>query len=350
MILQRSPIHTDSLISTHKEEYFIERHSPHFPLQGFPETSTFVPQITFQPSQMLNTMSENIGVSQDGPSVLDSRAMLHDEPRRITGSTKPIDILFPPGAQRHWNTAPSEFHFPQSWEPTRPRAAAQPKADVDASEEEARVETVVSRTVTTKRNGPAVKHVISKAQPVRNDLNAYRERILSEARRRMNEAEQRIQATESDKENIQIKLDDCVPAAKTRKRLNSDFSGGHFETTNGCYDGFEGTSAKDFTHGNSITCLLNDGLTSCDEDADITDDYKVMNAGNFWDDESLMPTKFTSIGDIIGYAKVVRAQRDETLMSLDTVIGQFSHAWSIMRKDMETAVKNRCKNPSCSEE
>lgn len=346
MILQRSPIHTDSFISAHKEEYFIERESPHYPIQNFPETSTFVPQITFKPSQMLN-MQQNIDVGQDTTSVIDHLTVLTDEPRQVVASTKPIDILFPPGAQRYWNTAPSEFRIRQL-EPERSRAAAQPQNDVECSEEETRIDTVVSRTVTPRRSGPTVKHVISKVHPVKNDLNAYRERILSEARRRMYEAQQRIHVSESDKENVQISLDDSVPAAKTRKRLNSEFSGGNSEAAKELYDGFEGTSAKDFRNRHMTSCLMNDEVASYEE-VDSKDICQLPSVTNFWDDESLMPTQFTSIGDIIGYAKVVRAQRNETLMSLDTVIGQFSHAWSIMRKEMEAAVKIRC-SPSYSEE
>lgn len=65
---------------------------------------------------------------------------------------------------------------------------------------------------------------------------------------------------------------------------------------------------------------------------------KSLNTSDFWAknaDGFPTPTHFFSIGDIIGYSKVVRAERNEALGQLNDAIGRFSTEWPAIRKDWE---------------
>lgn len=60
-----------------------------------------------------------------------------------------------------------------------------------------------------------------------------------------------------------------------------------------------------------------------------------MNYNNEIEDELLRPRNLYSVGDIIGYSKVVRALRNEALGQLNMAIDAFSDVWTLKRQEME---------------
>uniref|UniRef100_A0A915DEW1 Uncharacterized protein n=1 Tax=Ditylenchus dipsaci TaxID=166011 RepID=A0A915DEW1_9BILA len=163
------------------------------------------------------------------------------------------------------------------------------------------------------------------ADNIRNDLCLYRERILNEAmRRRLLEAEREEEnMQESDKENTA----DANRSTNSRKRLNSQMS------TDCCDYTLEGTSTNNLRNNNYMGFSeLDDGIASADDGhaRHICWRHFLQLLGDTDDDALMpMPTTFHSISDIIGYAKVVRAQRNEALGKLNSVIGQFSDALAV---------------------
>lgn len=73
----------------------------------------------------------------------------------------------------------------------------------------------------------------------------------------------------------------------------------------------------------SPSCSCTDYFS--DEDERVSDDSDI-----------LMPTEFRSIGDIIGYANVIRSQRQQTMDKFNSTMNQFSNAWSTLRREMQT--------------
>lgn len=56
-------------------------------------------------------------------------------------------------------------------------------------------------------------------------------------------------------------------------------------------------------------------------------------------ESELLRPYFNSVGDIIGYSKVVRALRNDALGQLSTLLDSFNDAWSVKRQEIESLPK-----------
>lgn len=156
------------------------------------------------------------------------------------------------------------------------------------------------------------------------NLNLFRPCMFEEVNH--NETDE-LYSIECNKENTEQKTNN-IKEAKTNSR---------FFIKNDCF--FEGNT--------NLNCedefYDDDGsIFSCDEENNSLNGEisgkKNFNNLNYWAksaDGFPTPTHFFSIGDIIGYSKVVRAERNEALGQLNDAIGRFSTEWPTIRKDWE---------------
>lgn len=188
-----------------------------------------------------------------------------------------------------------------------------------------------------------------------HDLSLCREWILNQKDIRRNDSTSGEQDLVEDKENDRLAMTDEKQSKsqhqQSRKRLNS----------------------SDYTASEGPSRQYNDQLENSESDVEKTGRIESlemptntkkpatiisrMDTSEEWeatecDDElfieedsycliSATPRSFSSVGDIIGYAKVIRAQRDETLGRLNNALSGFSAAWDCMRRAMEDEVRMR---------
>jgi hypothetical protein len=206
--------------------------------------------------------------------------------------SQPIDIRSPQRNRLaiHFNTAPATTSLVEDMARQRMNLFSKP---MRAQENEANM----------RRNE------VNRTYGIQQDRQPFQEcpeRILEEAIQRMNML-YKYSYADSDKENSQ-----------RRQNFESGFMiDGICEVPSG-YD--------ELVHEETDTESVG---SDCQSNCCCAADYWEM------DYESLTPTEFRSVGDIIGYAKVVRAQRQEALGQLNSVMNQFSDAWSTMRKQLE---------------
>uniref|UniRef100_A0A0N4ZRZ1 Uncharacterized protein n=1 Tax=Parastrongyloides trichosuri TaxID=131310 RepID=A0A0N4ZRZ1_PARTI len=65
--------------------------------------------------------------------------------------------------------------------------------------------------------------------------------------------------------------------------------------------------------------------------------YFDSNVGDDWGfEERTRPNEFADVGDIIGYAKLVKAQRDAAMGELDSLLSQIDSVFGIIKKGFNT--------------
>uniref|UniRef100_A0A0K0ETJ3 Uncharacterized protein n=1 Tax=Strongyloides stercoralis TaxID=6248 RepID=A0A0K0ETJ3_STRER len=90
--------------------------------------------------------------------------------------------------------------------------------------------------------------------------------------------------------------------------------------------------------GSSNDCYFSD---DCESDFEnnhsyIENIYKCFDSNIDYDwgfEERTRPNEFSDVGDIIGYAKLVKAQRDAAMGELDTLLSQIDSVFGIIKKD-----------------
>lgn len=274
-------------------------------IQQFPASSLAQASLIFP---LLHKMSSSPGAHQkDHESESTAQAS--------ASATKPIDIQSARNVQ-HVYAEPMIATAPQltrrDWTAPSFTIRPFPRAEIDESYKEVEAKNEAKVVLPNKARSQNKSSVHG-----RNDLHLYRERILSEAMRRgVQEAGKegtRLSRQESDKENN----------VANGKDYNA------YEGTSVYVDGLTNAMEEEKQPFESVQAECRDrktSITSC-------------SSHNFWDADDEIPqfTEFHSVADIIGYAKVVRAQRNETLGKLNSVIGEFSNVWSTLRKEMELA-------------
>jgi hypothetical protein len=142
-------------------------------------------------------------------------------------------------------------------------------------------------------------------------LITYRQRVLNEAIRRM--------YGESDKENSnEVQMCSDIDEHRENRHFGQSLNGLEKDKTSQAITANAGLKLGNVT----------ESISSCSTFTD------------FWEDtddeeDELMPRGFNSIGDIIGYAKVVRSQRNEALGQLNNAMNKFDDAFARMRKELE---------------